>query len=270
MPTLAMFGQHGHIPRLGPRGKLDSRSALVRYMETVSLTHILVQHPNGRIARARLTDFHPIIASSDPTRTHLFALPTFQQRLSNRPDHVGPSTPAPVQLSHAKLYPDAEQWCQAYDIALDKIDAAQAIDWSTQPPRSIKPIPLTVAFSYKRDIHGEVSSRKARCALRGDLMRPGVHFDPDRTQCPTADKATVRILIAISAAHSWPMEHMDITNAYVHEPAMYTRPTYVRELPRSNGTYTHGNRIGRLVKNLWEGGGVVPPVMITFMPYLHT
>lgn len=84
-------------------------------------------------------------------------------------------------------------------------------------------------------------------------MIPGTHLDPQRTQLPTADKTTARLLFAIAAAHKWPVEHMDITNAYVHEPATHNKSIYVRELADSRGRFSNGKTMGRLLKNLWGG-----------------
>lgn len=67
---------------------------------------------------------------------------------------------------------------------------------------------------------GEVCDIKSINALRGDLMRPGAHFYPYRTHFPKADKATVRLVIVMAAAHGWPMEQMDIKNSHFHEKSM--------------------------------------------------
>lgn len=48
-------------------------------------------------------------------------------------------------------------------------------------------------------------------------------------------------------------EHMDIFNAYVHEPAMYLHTLYLRELLQSDGVFKHGKATGTLRKILWGG-----------------
>lgn len=70
----------------------------------------------------------------------------------------------------------------------------------------------------------------ARFSVRGDLIHPGVHYDPTQTQFPTTYKASARLLFAIAAAHGWPIEHMDISNSYVQEPAMCRHTFYALEL----------------------------------------
>lgn len=84
-------------------------------------------------------------------------------------------------------------------------------------------------------------------------MRPGRHFDPDATQCPSAGKTTARLLFTIDATHGWPIEHMGIKNTNVHEPSRYAKPLYVRAIPGSDGTFTHGSTVGRLRRILRDG-----------------
>lgn len=69
-----------------------------------------------------------------------------------------------------------------------------------------------------------VQAQKARCSIRGELMRPGTHYDPYGIQCPSADMSTVRMIFEIEAAHVWSMEHMDIVNAYVHYQPIQPNP----------------------------------------------
>lgn len=75
---------------------------------------------------------------------------------------------------------------------------------------------------------------------------PGVHYDPMETQCPTSDKASARLLPEVAAAHGCPIEHMDILNPYVLEPAVYHNDIYVRGLRHSDGTFSYSNAIGLL------------------------
>lgn len=46
---------------------------------------------------------------------------------------------------------------------------------------------------------------------------------------------------------------MDITNAYVYEQGMHSRPIYVLQLAYSDGHYPYGRTSDRLNKNLWGG-----------------
>lgn len=59
-----------------------------------------------------------------------------------------------------------------------------------------------VSFQYKWDPSRGSCTRKALCTLRADLMATGVHYEPAKTQCPTAEKSTARFLIALGATHA--------------------------------------------------------------------
>lgn len=65
------------------------------------------------------------------------------------------------------------------DMELDKLDQSKSIEWiSAPPPKGTKVIPLTCVFDYKRSTAGALLERKAKFALRGDLMRPNIHYSP--------------------------------------------------------------------------------------------
>lgn len=53
-------------------------------------------------------------------------------------------------MSLVKRYPDAKLWIQAYNIALDKLNAEHIIDCQLYHiPDAIKALPFTIAFLYK-------------------------------------------------------------------------------------------------------------------------
>lgn len=66
-------------------------------------------------------------------------------------------------------------------------------------------------------------------------------------------RKTARLLFDIETAHKWLVENMDITNAYVDEPAMHKKPIHVREIADSRGRFELGKTTGRLLKNVWGG-----------------
>lgn len=78
-------------------------------------------------------------------------------------------------------------------------------------------------------------------------MRSGINYDNALTQCPTAETSTDRLLCTIAAARGWLIEHLDIQNDQVYEPLMYGKDIYIKELPRSNGEFVHGNSCDKLV-----------------------
>lgn len=51
-------------------------------------------------------------------------------------------------------------------------------------------------------------------------MHPGIHYEPASIQLTTDENASARIVMAIDAGHEWPIENLDIVNAYIHETYM--------------------------------------------------
>ena len=108
-----------------------------------------------------------------------------------------------------------------------------------------------MTFRYIRDDTGTVTDRKARCAARGDRMTPGTQYDPEQVTNYMADKTTVRLLLAIAASQNWPLEHMDISSAYLHEMFPQTKPVYIKQHPRFDGTLKHPGKAGILMRNIY-------------------
>lgn len=80
-------------------------------------------------------------------------------------------------------------------------------------------------------------------------MVPVMHYDPIHTQCLITDNASELLLLVVATAIGWPIEHMYISNAYVHEPSAYRNTLYVRLLPRSDGTFFHVKSVVQLLSS---------------------
>lgn len=162
-------------------------------------------------------------------------------------------TPAPPNYRTARQYPDSQLWAVAHDNELSKIDNMRAIQWipRNETPPKIRPLPLTMTYKYKRDATGHIEERKARCAVRGDLMKPHIHYDPDTTATFAEDKTTIRLILAHAAAHRLPLEHFDISSAFLHEDFEHTNPVFIRQHPSFNGSYRHDAQVGQLRGNLY-------------------
>lgn len=82
-------------------------------------------------------------------------------------------------------------------------------------------------------------------------MKPGIHFDPDEIQCPTTEKATIRLLFEMAATHGWNLENMAIVNAYVQELPLRTREIYVRKSRTNPEEPEQSLPMGEIKRNLW-------------------
>lgn len=139
---------------------------------------------------------------------------------------------------------------------LDKIDASGAIKWLKPAelgilPKSTQIVNMTLTFNYKRSKDGSVEERKSRASVRGDQMKPGVHFNPDCTSAPMVDRMAARMVLAHNVAHQWNLEHLDVKIAFLHEKYKYVKPVYLKEEATADGFYKHGNIVGILHLNLY-------------------
>jgi hypothetical protein len=60
-------------------------------------------------------------------------------------------------------------------------------------------------------MYGGLERRKARCAIRGDCMRPGVEFDEMRTASHLPSQSGRRFLLAVVAADGAAVRHGEST-----------------------------------------------------------
>jgi hypothetical protein len=56
------------------------------------------------------------------------------------------------------------------------------------------PRPAIIKFKTKRDANGRELKKKVRIAIRGDLMKPGDVYNPDKTSSQTPSHTALRIL----------------------------------------------------------------------------
>lgn len=81
LPPLHVFGKVGRVTNVSIKDKFQSRGQLVRYLGFESRQYIRVEHTDGRIAKVRTKDFHPIHKQTDPTPTIRWEFEAFTKRL---------------------------------------------------------------------------------------------------------------------------------------------------------------------------------------------
>ena len=259
MKHVYIFGQLGTTPRLTDKNtlaKLHSRADPCRYLFPSNETSITILNmKTNRAERARAIDFIPYDSQTDPAATTSAAFKSFTMHTT--PKLVNTTTHAPKTHGQAKRYPDAALWAEAHDNELNHIDDQNIINWipDSEVPKGTRLIPLTMTYRYKRDERGTIISRKARCSIRGDQMQANIHYDPDSTTTYTADKATVRLLLAIAATFEMHLDHLDITAPYLHEKFAQTgtEKVYVKQFARFDGSMRHSATAGILNGNLYGG-----------------
>lgn len=96
-----------------------------------------------------------------------------------------------------------------------------------------------MTYRCKRSLKGQLIERKARCLARGDKIVAYFHYDPDNTAAYTAEKTTLRLLLALIAARWLYYEHFGIKSAFVHEDYAYRNPVLIKRPPKFDDTLRH-------------------------------
>jgi hypothetical protein len=82
-------------------------------------------------------------------------------------------------------------------------------------------------FTHKFLSDGTFDRYKARWVLRGFTQRPGVDYD--ETFSPVVKSATVHTVFALAASCAWPIQQLDVKNAFLHgtlsETVFCSQPT---------------------------------------------
>jgi hypothetical protein len=82
------------------------------------------------------------------------------------------------------------------------------------PPQGSNVVTGKWVFTHKLCADGTLDRYKARWVLRGFTQRPEVNYD--ETFSPVVKPATVRTVLTIAVSHDWPIQQLDVTNAFLH------------------------------------------------------
>jgi hypothetical protein len=69
-------------------------------------------------------------------------------------------------------------------------------------------------FTHKLRADGTLDRYKVRWVLRGFTQRPRVDYDESFS--PVVKSATVRTVLAIAVSCDWPIQQLDVKNAFLH------------------------------------------------------
>jgi len=86
-------------------------------------------------------------------------------------------------------------------------------DLVLRPPRS-NIVTGKWIFKHKLKADGSLERYKARWVLRGFTQRPGIDYD--ETFSPVVKPATVRTVLSLAVSRSWPVDQLDVKNAFLH------------------------------------------------------
>ncbi|KAD7480531.1 hypothetical protein E3N88_03667 [Mikania micrantha] len=129
-------------------------------------------------------------------------------------------------------------------------------------------------FKHKKHAYDILERYKARLVCDGRSQQVGV--DCDETFSPVVKPATIRTFLSIAQAHSWPIHHLDVKNAFLdlHQPFGFREsrfPDYVlllrtmlqwEEQLRSEAGFQESKRanvsqFGEIAVVCWPDGEIV-------------
>ena len=123
---------------------------------------------------------------------------------------VSSSPQEPQSFSQAVQDP---LWRAAMDKEVQALETNHTWDVTTLPPGKL-PIGCKWVYKVKLNPDGSVERSKARLVAKGYTQREGLDFL--ETFSPVAKTVSVRVLLALAAAKSWPLHQLDINNAFLH------------------------------------------------------
>lgn len=134
-----------------------------------------------------------------------------------------PAVDEPRTYHEAMSSHDAQQWSEAVRAELDALN--QLRTWRpAKLPKGAKLVGTRWLFKRKRDSDGVVIKYKGRVIAQGWSQRPGRDFENSFT--PTAQLASIRLVLTIAAAFNMIIEQGDVSNAFLNSPI--DRPVYVK------------------------------------------
>lgn len=134
----------------------------------------------------------------------------------------------PTSYYQAKHDP---KWVAAMEAELQALEQNDTWDLVVLPPGKTA-IGCKWVFKAKFNPDGSLNKCKARLVARGDKQIKGKDYK--HTFSPVARFTTVRTLIALAAAKSWPLHQLDINNAFLHgfvEEELYMQPPLGYNVP---------------------------------------
>jgi hypothetical protein len=119
----------------------------------------------------------------------------------------------PTSYKEAMKRPDSRQWEQAINEEFASLKAMGVFEESDLP-QGKTPLPSKLVLTIKRDGHGNVVKYKARLVAKGFKQLAGRDFD--EVFAPTAQNATLRVLLAIAAKENLQLRQLDVKTAFLY------------------------------------------------------
>ncbi|PKU68311.1 Retrovirus-related Pol polyprotein from transposon TNT 1-94 [Dendrobium catenatum] len=122
------------------------------------------------------------------------------------------SFPAAEPTTYKEAYKSAH-WREA--MAHEFFALQKQGTWQLVPPPQNEPI-LGSKWTYRTKLNsdGSIARYKARLVAQGNRQEHGLDYND--TFSPVAKLPTIRILFTLALFHHWPVQQLDVTNAFLH------------------------------------------------------
>ncbi|KAL0451427.1 UNVERIFIED_CONTAM: Retrovirus-related Pol polyprotein from transposon RE2 [Sesamum latifolium] len=137
-------------------------------------------------------------------------------------------------LQEPNTYLEAVKHIQWRDAMKEELDALERnCTWSLVPlPLGKHPIGCKWVFKTKLRADGSIERHKARFVAKGFHQVAGIDYNGNFS--PVAKTMTVRLFLTLAAAHGWPLQQIDVNNAFLHgylDEDLYMTPPEGMPLP---------------------------------------
>ena len=268
-----------HIPD-EKRKKLDAKAEIMRYLGPAKEQKAMkFLNKSNRVITSR--DFKvttlisaPVQVATVPSESEISREPTPVQSTATKPmksvrstrrktqpvrfadqhfSYAAITSDSPVLLDPA-TYEDAINSKNAHECQWAMESEYQSLNengtWELRPlPKGRRAIGAKWVYKTKTDKNGNIARFKAQFVAKGFKQVEGVDFD--ETFAPTVNKTSLRILIAIAAANSWPLHNLDALTAFLN--GVMDKEVFIEQPKGFEVVGTNGERLYCFLKKAIYG-----------------
>ncbi|PKU74273.1 Retrovirus-related Pol polyprotein from transposon TNT 1-94 [Dendrobium catenatum] len=221
--------------------------------------------PIRRAATPSLTNYQATTASPAPPITN-HPMTTRSKTGSLKPVQRLNLIHQDQAITDPTTYNDASKqfhWRQA--MAQEFFALQQQGTWTLVPPPPNAPV-LGSKWTYhtKYNSDGSVARFKARLVAQGNQQELGINYQD--TFSPVAKLPTIRILFTVALFHNWPVQQLDVANAFLHGDI--TETVFMRQ-PKGFEDATNPSHVCRLHKAIYGLRQAPRQWFTTFTNYLR-
>jgi hypothetical protein len=157
---------------------------------------------------------------------------------------TSPSTPSPILTSVRATLADPN-WRAVMEDDYGALMSNETWELVARP-RGSNVVTSKWVFMHKLHADGSFDRYKARWVLRGFTQCPGVDYD--ETFSPVVKPAAVRTVLATAVSCDWPVQQLDVKNAFLHDTL---NETVFCSQPIGFADLAHPDLVCRLHKSLY-------------------